>query len=95
MTDQQPTPEQVQAAAEQFAKQVSDALRPDDDPCQYDHNDLCQTHMHDRPCAVARATELLATLDRAHAAEPDSETIDTGTYQNPDDTTRIPASRAG
>lgn len=27
----------------------------DDDPCDYDHNGLCQTHYHDRPCVNERA----------------------------------------
>lgn len=37
----------------------------DDDPCDYDHHDYCQTHgLHNRPCVNERATALIAAVDQ-------------------------------
>lgn len=37
----------------------------DDDPCDYDHHDYCQTHgLHSRPCANERAVTLIAAVDQ-------------------------------
>jgi len=34
------------------------------DPCQYDHEDYCQTHgLHYRPCLVERARELMESVE--------------------------------
>ena len=39
----------------------------DEDPCDYDHNDFCQTHYYGRPCAHERAKNLLSKVDSANA----------------------------
>lgn len=34
----------------------------DDDPCQYDNNDLCQSHnLHQRPCPHEQAKHAITT----------------------------------
>lgn len=49
MTD----PRVVQRAFDLLAELV------DGNPCRYDHDDYCQTHYHQKPCAVAEAVALL------------------------------------
>jgi hypothetical protein len=57
----------VKAEAERDAMRPAvDLLREmvDDDPCDYDHHDYCQTHhLSSRPCANARALALIAAVD--------------------------------
>lgn len=36
----------------------------DDEPCDYDHHDYCQSHrLYARPCFHAQAIELIALVD--------------------------------
>ena len=39
--------------------------------CDYDHNDFCQTHYHDRPCLAERALAFLSVVQH----EPDEITV--------------------
>jgi len=61
--------QELTARAEHAEGLLAELIAVEPVSCRYDHHDLCQSHwLHERPCPVERARQLLAATTPQEAA---------------------------